>query len=120
MFAREGYPFMVGAATLAALVFAAALKFRSWPLWLGALLLTIVALCVAWFFRDPVRTVGVSTGGHGFDTHIHQRPAGGAVQYAVQRALLKTCTSPYAGREASGIEGEHSRVTLLADLAASS
>jgi phosphatidylserine decarboxylase len=55
MFAREGYPFILGAAALAALMFALALKTRSWPLWLAALLLTIVALWVAWFFRDPVR-----------------------------------------------------------------
>jgi phosphatidylserine decarboxylase len=55
MFAREGYPFMLGAAALAALMFAAALKLRSWPLWLVAFLLTIVALWVAWFFRNPER-----------------------------------------------------------------
>ena len=55
MFAREGYPFMFGAAALAALTYAAALRFRSWPLWLAAFVLTIIALWVAWFFRDPVR-----------------------------------------------------------------
>jgi len=55
MFAREGYPFIVGAAGLAALTFAAALRLRSWPLWLVAFLLTIVALWVAWFFRNPER-----------------------------------------------------------------
>ncbi len=55
MFAREGYPFMFGAAALAALVFVLALKLRSWPLWLLAFTLTIVALWVAWFFRDPLR-----------------------------------------------------------------
>ncbi|MBL0172504.1 MAG: phosphatidylserine decarboxylase family protein [Gemmatimonadaceae bacterium] len=56
MFAREGYPFIVGAAALAALTFAAALRLRSWPLWLVAFLLTIVALWVAWFFRNPERS----------------------------------------------------------------
>jgi phosphatidylserine decarboxylase len=55
MFAREGYPFIAGAAALAALTFAAALKLRSWPLWLVAFLLTIIALWVAWFFRNPER-----------------------------------------------------------------
>ena len=55
MFAREGYPFMIGAAALAALTFAAALRMRSWPLWLLAFALTVIALWVAWFFRDPVR-----------------------------------------------------------------
>ncbi|MEQ1692454.1 MAG: phosphatidylserine decarboxylase family protein [Gemmatimonas sp.] len=55
MFAREGYPFIVGAAAIAALTFAAALRMRSWPLWLVAFLLTIVALWVAWFFRNPER-----------------------------------------------------------------
>ena len=56
MFAREGYPFIVGAAALAALMFAVALRLRSWPLWLVAFLLTIVTLWVAWFFRNPTRT----------------------------------------------------------------
>lgn len=55
MFAREGYPFILGAAALAALAFVMALRLRSWPLWLVAMVLTIVALCVAWFFRNPTR-----------------------------------------------------------------
>jgi len=33
-----------------------ALMRRSWPLWLLAFLLTIIALWVAYFFRDPERT----------------------------------------------------------------
>lgn len=55
MFAREGYPFILGAAALAAIAFAMALRLRSWPLWLVALLLTVIALCVAWSFRNPTR-----------------------------------------------------------------
>ena len=38
------------------LLAALALNRRSWPLWLLAFLLTIVALWVAYFFRDPERT----------------------------------------------------------------
>lgn len=53
MFAREGYPFILGAAAFAAVAFAMALRLRSWPLWLTALTLTIVALGVAWSFRSP-------------------------------------------------------------------
>jgi phosphatidylserine decarboxylase len=56
MFAREGYPFILGAALLAAIAYMFALRLRSWPLWLLAFVLTIIALWVAWFFRDPVRT----------------------------------------------------------------
>ncbi len=55
-FAREGYPFMVIAALLAAATYALALGRRSWPLWLLAFLLTVVALWVAYFFRDPERS----------------------------------------------------------------
>ena len=55
MFAREGYPFILGAAALAAITFAMALRLRSWPLWLVAIVLTIIALWVAWFFRNPTR-----------------------------------------------------------------
>ncbi|MEP6833850.1 MAG: phosphatidylserine decarboxylase [Gemmatimonas sp.] len=55
MFAREGYPFILGAAALAAIGFTMALRLRSWPLWLAAIVLTVIALSVAWFFRNPTR-----------------------------------------------------------------
>lgn len=54
--AREGIPFIVIAAALAAGGFGMALMRRSWPLWLLAFVLTVIALWVAYFFRDPERT----------------------------------------------------------------
>ena len=53
MLAREGYLLLLGAAGFAALTFAAALRFRSWPWWLGGYVLTLVALSVAWIYRTP-------------------------------------------------------------------
>ena len=47
---------MIVAALLAAATYAIALGRRSWPLWLLAFALTIIALWVAYFFRDPERT----------------------------------------------------------------
>ena len=55
-FAREGYPFIGIAMALAAATFALALSRRSWGLWLLAIAMTVVALWVAYFFRDPERT----------------------------------------------------------------
>lgn len=55
-FAREGLLFIVVAALIAAGTFLLALNRRSWPLWLAAVLLVIVAIWVAYFFRDPERT----------------------------------------------------------------
>ena len=55
-FAREGIVFIAIAALIAAGSYAIALNRRSWPLWLLAFLLTIIALWVAYFFRDPERT----------------------------------------------------------------
>ena len=55
MFAREGYPFILGGALIAAIAFAMALRLRSWPLWLVAMVLTLVALWAAWLFRNPTR-----------------------------------------------------------------
>src|SRR6476620_10727081 len=55
-FAREGLAFIVIAALIAAAAYPAALTRRSWPLWLLALVVTLVALWVAYFFRDPERT----------------------------------------------------------------
>ncbi len=54
--AREGVPFILIAMAIAGAGFALALVRRSWALWLIALLLTVVALWVAYFFRDPERT----------------------------------------------------------------
>ncbi len=54
MFSREGYPLVLSAAGLAVLTFAAALRFRSWPLWLAGFVLTLVALSVAWVYRTPI------------------------------------------------------------------
>jgi phosphatidylserine decarboxylase len=55
-FAREGIPFILIAAALAAAGYTAALARRSWPLWLLAFVLTLLVLWVAYFFRDPERT----------------------------------------------------------------
>jgi phosphatidylserine decarboxylase len=54
-FAREGYVFMAVAFGAAAAAFALALARRSWMLWLVALVVTLLALWVAYFFRDPAR-----------------------------------------------------------------
>lgn len=55
-FAREGYPFIGGATLLAAATIALALGRRSYVLWILAFALGILALWVAYFFRDPERT----------------------------------------------------------------
>ena len=54
--AREGLPFIFGALAIAIAAFIVALTRRSWPLGLLAFVLTVVALWVAYFFRDPERT----------------------------------------------------------------
>jgi phosphatidylserine decarboxylase len=54
-FAREGLGLILIAALIAAGAYAVALNRRSWALWLLAFALTIVALWVAYFFRDPER-----------------------------------------------------------------
>lgn len=55
-FAREGFPFIAGAAALAAVAVVFALLARAWPAWTLALVLFVLAAWVAYFFRDPVRT----------------------------------------------------------------
>jgi phosphatidylserine decarboxylase len=55
-FAREGLSFIIISALIAAAAFGVALSRRSWPLWLVAFGLTLIALWVAYFFRDPQRT----------------------------------------------------------------
>jgi phosphatidylserine decarboxylase len=55
-FAREGLVFIAIAALVAAGTYAVALNRRSWPLWLLAFVMTVLALWVAYFFRDPERS----------------------------------------------------------------
>lgn len=47
---------MLWATALAVVGYVVALGRRSWPLWLLAIVLTLLALWVAYFFRDPERT----------------------------------------------------------------
>lgn len=55
-FAREGLLFIAIAAIIAAGAFGFAISRRSWGLWLFAFVLLLLALWVAYFFRDPERT----------------------------------------------------------------
>jgi phosphatidylserine decarboxylase len=55
-FAREGLLFIAIAAIVAIGAFGAAVARRSWGLWLAAFVLLLLALWVAYFFRDPERT----------------------------------------------------------------
>jgi phosphatidylserine decarboxylase len=54
-FAREGLLFIAIAAFIAAGAFGFAVTRRSWGLWLAAFVLLLLALWVAYFFRDPER-----------------------------------------------------------------
>jgi phosphatidylserine decarboxylase len=54
-FAREGLLFIGIAAVIAAGAFGLAISRRSWGLWLAAFVLLLLALWVAYFFRDPER-----------------------------------------------------------------
>lgn len=54
--AREGLIFVIAATVLAAIALYAASSMRSWPATLLAVLLAVVALWVAYFFRDPERS----------------------------------------------------------------
>jgi phosphatidylserine decarboxylase len=54
-FAREGLLFIAIAAVVAAGGFGFAIARRSWGLWLMAFVLLLLALWVAYFFRDPER-----------------------------------------------------------------
>lgn len=54
-FAREGLSFIAIAALIAVGAFGIAVTRRSWPIWLLAFALAVMALWVAYFFRDPTR-----------------------------------------------------------------
>ena len=55
-FAREGLLFIAIAAVVAIGGFGIAITRRSWGLWLAAFVLLLLALWVAYFFRDPERS----------------------------------------------------------------
>jgi phosphatidylserine decarboxylase len=85
-FAKEGLVFIVVAALIAIGGYALAINRRSWTLWLLAFVLTILAIWVAYFFRDPERT-----GERGADLVV--APADGRIVQITQvdePAFLKT------------------------------
>jgi len=53
--AREGYPFIAAAATAAVLVLAAAAYWNWTVFWGLGVILALLAVCIAGFFRDPER-----------------------------------------------------------------
>lgn len=53
--AGEGDPFVIGAAGLAVIAFVLALRLRSWPLWLVAFAMLVMAITAGWLFRDAGR-----------------------------------------------------------------
>jgi phosphatidylserine decarboxylase len=61
-FAREGYPFMLGAAFFAALTWVAVAIAEPWTI-VPASLLTLLAAFVFYFFRDPERVLPSGEGG---------------------------------------------------------
>ena len=54
--ARDGLVIVAIALLVTAGAFALALQRRSWSLWVLAFALTVLALAVTWFFRDPERS----------------------------------------------------------------
>jgi len=54
-FAREGTVFILGGAAAVVIVFVLALAFRSWPLWVAGVVVLVIAIWIAYFFRDPER-----------------------------------------------------------------
>ena len=55
-FAREGFPFIAIAAILALAALVLATRRGGWPAWALTVVMVIVAVWVAYFFRDPERT----------------------------------------------------------------
>ena len=55
-FAREGAVVILAGAAAVVIVFALALVLRSWPLWVAGAVVLVIALWIAYFFRDPERT----------------------------------------------------------------
>ncbi|HEX2716727.1 MAG TPA: phosphatidylserine decarboxylase family protein [Gemmatimonadaceae bacterium] len=55
-FAREGLPFIAIAALVAAFAVVFAFRRGTWVLWVVAAVFLVIALWVAYFFRDPERT----------------------------------------------------------------
>ena len=53
---REGAPLMLGTVALGVVLFALALRMRSWPLWLLAFAALVAALWMAWLSRGATLT----------------------------------------------------------------
>ena len=100
-FAREGLVYITIAALIAAGTYALALNRRSWPLWLLAFFLTVVALWVAYFFRAPART----------DAHGEQ-----VLRAPADRAVMITAPVASSALPRSGARPLDGFVTLYASI----
>jgi hypothetical protein len=85
-FAREGYPMMAASSATAVLVLATAVWRRTWSLWLLGFVLLVVAVWVAWRFRQPsvprtvavTRVSAIATNEYAFEAVAHSVAMAGA------------------------------------------
>ena len=83
-FAREGFTYIAIAAFVVAGMYAVALNRRSWALWLVAFALTIGALGVAYFFRDPHRPAARA------ERVVSSTEAAGPVQHEARMGTIRS------------------------------
>ena len=100
---REGYPFFLAFLIIAVILAAVAFVFPSVYLWIGVIVSVLIALFMAYFFRDPERAISSETDiivspADGRVTRIEENDEGKFISIFLSPVDVHINRSPIAGK----------------------
>ena len=100
---REGYPFVIGGLLAAVLFAVVAVVFAAPLLWIGAVVCVLLAAFMAYFFRDPERTISdeadiIVSPADGRVTRVEENDGGKFVSIFLSPVDVHINRSPIAGK----------------------
>jgi phosphatidylserine decarboxylase len=100
---REGYPFFLAFLIIAVILGAMAFVFPSIYLWIGVIIFTLIALFMAYFFRDPERVISTEAGiivspADGRVTRVEENENGKFISIFLSPVDVHINRSPIAGK----------------------
>jgi phosphatidylserine decarboxylase len=100
---REGYPFVLAFLVVAVIFAAMAFVFPTVYLWIGAAIFVLIALFMAYFFRDPERTISdeadiIVSPADGRVTRVEENDEGKFISIFLSPVDVHINRSPIAGK----------------------
>ena len=100
---KEGYPFVLAFLIIAVILTAIAFIFSSFYLWIGVIIFVLVALFMAYFFRDPERSISdeadiIVSPADGRVTRVEENDEGKFISIFLSPVDVHINRSPIAGK----------------------